>query len=248
MCVDIITGIFIFEAVSKIIVLGFVMGKDSYLRDPWNILDFIIVSFSILNWILDSLSNVSISFLRGFRALRALRPLRMVSKNEGMKIVVNSLLTSIPNLFNVLLISLLFLLVFGILGVQLFKGAMGSCSDSSIDNKKQCVGSFTDDDGSTADRQWIVPFDNFDDIFHSMVTFFEVATLENWPDVLFRTIDSTDIDKGPRLDNRPYIAVLFVVFIFITTFFVMNLFISVIVDKFNEEIRKKEGSHKFSEE
>ena len=43
-------------------------------------------------------------------------------------------------------------------------------------------------------------------------------------------------------------AFLFVAFIFITTFFIMNLFISVIVDKFNEEIRKKEGSHKFSEE
>ena len=28
----------------------------------------------------------------------------------------------------------------------------------------------------------------------------------------------------------------------------MNLFISVIVDKFNEEIKKKEGSHRFSEE
>lgn len=94
----------------------------------------------------------------------------------------------------------------------------------------------------------MVPFTNFDDIFHSMITFFEVATLENWPDVLFRAIDSSDIDQGPILDNKPYFAILFVVFIFITTFFVMNLFISVIVDKFNEEIRKKEGSHKFSEE
>src|SRR5690349_3108344 len=43
-------------------------------------------------------------------------------------------------------------------------------------------------------------------------------------------------------------AVVFIIFIFITTFFVMNLFISVIVDKFNEEIRKKDGSHNFSDE
>lgn len=116
----------------KIIVMGFVIGEGTYLKDPWNILDFVIVTFSILNWILDSMSDVSISFLRGFRALRALRPLRMVSKNEGMKIVVNSLLTSIPNLFNVMLVCLLFLLVFGILGVQLFKGALGKCSDDYI--------------------------------------------------------------------------------------------------------------------
>lgn len=96
------------------------IGKETYLRDPWNILDFVIVGFSVLNWILDSVSDVSVTFLRGFRALRALRPLRMVSKNEGLKLVVNSLLRAIPALFNVILINLLFLLVFGILGVQLF--------------------------------------------------------------------------------------------------------------------------------
>jgi hypothetical protein len=76
-----------------------------------------------------------------------------------------------------------------------------------------------------------------------MVTFFEISSLENWPEILFRTIDSVDADYGPIPDNRPWVAILFVIFIFITTFFVMNLFISVIVDKFNEEIRKKEGSH-----
>ena len=43
-------------------------------------------------------------------------------------------------------------------------------------------------------------------------------------------------------------SLLFIVFIFITTFFIMNLFISVIVDKFNEEIKKKDGSHKFTDE
>jgi hypothetical protein len=117
MIVTIISVIFIFEAIAKIIVLGFVIGKGTYLRDPWNILDFSIVLVSVLNWTLDSLSDVNISFLRGFRALRALRPLRMVSKNEGMKIVVNSLLTSIPSLINVMLVSILFLLVFGILGI-----------------------------------------------------------------------------------------------------------------------------------
>lgn len=117
LCVTIISGIFIAESFAKIIVLGFAKGKNSYLKDYWNVLDFTIVSFSVLNWVLDSFSDISVSFLRGFRALRALRPLRMVSKNEGMKIVVNSLLTSIPNLFNVMLISLLFYLVFGILGV-----------------------------------------------------------------------------------------------------------------------------------
>jgi hypothetical protein len=53
---------------------------------------------------------------------------------------------------------------------------------------------------------------------------------------------------GPKLNNRPYAALLFISFIFIQAFFVLNLFVSVIVDKFNEEIKRRQGSHTFSEE
>ncbi len=113
----VISGFFIGEALAKIIALGFVIGEGAYLKDSWNTLDFVIVLSSILNWLLDAFSTVSLSFLRGFRALRALRPLRMISKDEGMKTIVNSLLKAIPSLFNVALINILFLVVFGILGV-----------------------------------------------------------------------------------------------------------------------------------
>ena len=101
------------------------------MKDSWNILDFIIVLSSILNWLLDAFSKVSISFLRGFRALRALRPLIMISKDEGMKTIVNSFLKAIPTLFKVALINILFLVVFSILGVQIFKGQIGFCNDLS---------------------------------------------------------------------------------------------------------------------
>lgn len=117
-----ISIIFLIEFSIKVVVMGFYWGEKTYLRDPWNILDFGIVFFSIVTWILEAYATGDISFLRGFRALRALRPLRAVSQNEGIKTVVNALLESIPSLINVLLIVMLFLLVFGILGIQLFKG------------------------------------------------------------------------------------------------------------------------------
>ncbi len=140
--ISVITAIFILEAVLKILVLGFICGKGTYLRDSWNVMDFFIVLSSIINWSLAAVGGADIGFLRGFRALRALRPLRMVSKNEGMKSVVNSLLKSIPQLFNVLLISVLFYLVFGILGVQVFKGAIARCTDGEQFFKTGCVGTF----------------------------------------------------------------------------------------------------------
>jgi hypothetical protein len=126
-----ISIIFVVEFVTKTIVMGFYWGEKTYLKDPWNILDFIIVFFSVVSWVLEASASGDVSYLRGFRALRALRPLRVVSKNEGIKTVVNALLESIPSLVNVLLIVMLFLLVFGILGIQLFKGQLGSCNDDS---------------------------------------------------------------------------------------------------------------------
>lgn len=210
----IISLIFVAEFVMKIIVSGFYWGNErTYLKDAWNILDFIIVMFSFLTWILEAFAgDTNISFIRGFRALRALRPLRVVSKNEGIKTVVNSLILSIPALMNVLLIVLLFLMVFGILGIQLFKGKLGNCNDLNEDgetpvtNKSECIGWFYSDlydfDGNTiglerTKREWEVNINNYDHIFNSMMTFFEISTLEMWPGMMYAAIDGVGIDEVP---------------------------------------------------
>ena len=49
-----ISIVFVVEAVLKIIVMGFICGPLAYLKDSWNILDFVIVVFTILNWVLAS--------------------------------------------------------------------------------------------------------------------------------------------------------------------------------------------------
>jgi hypothetical protein len=35
--------VYTIEAILRIIALGFVVHKKSYLRDPWNLIDFIVV-------------------------------------------------------------------------------------------------------------------------------------------------------------------------------------------------------------
>jgi hypothetical protein len=82
----------------------------------------------------------------------------------------------------------------------------------------------------------------------SMITFFEIATLEMWPGLMYAAVDSVELDHGPSKDNNKVIAIIYVIYIFVTTFFIMNLFISVIVDKFNEEIKKRQGSDQFTDE
>jgi len=70
-------------------------------------------------------------------------------------------------------------------------------------------------EGDKTAREWVIPFNNFDNIVFSMITFFEVATFEAWPSTLLRVIDSQGEDMGPKKDNRLYASILFIVFIFI---------------------------------
>lgn len=94
-CEPYFTAIFTIEAVCKIIAMGFVTDRGSYLRDHWNKLDFLVVITSILQAV-PSMPNVS-----ALRAFRILRPLRTLSRLRGMRMMVTSLLSSIPQLLNV---------------------------------------------------------------------------------------------------------------------------------------------------
>ena len=98
------------------------------------------------------------------------------------------------------------------------------------------------------ERRWEVPFNNYDDILHSMLTFFEISTLSMWPDNMYNAIDSVELDHVPIMEYNVGVSLIYILFIFFTTFFIMNLFISVIVDKFNEEIKKRQGSDNFTDE
>ena len=120
-----VTIIFTIECVVKIISVGFLCnGKDSYLRSSWNIMDFVIVVFSVISL---AAQGIQVKFIRVLRMLRVLRPLRVISRNEGLKIAVQSLIASIPEIGNVIIISLLFLMLFGILATTYFKGALFHC-------------------------------------------------------------------------------------------------------------------------
>eukprot|EP00818_Percolomonas_sp_WS_P004657 CAMPEP_0117436504 /NCGR_PEP_ID=MMETSP0759-20121206/1040_1 /TAXON_ID=63605 /ORGANISM="Percolomonas cosmopolitus, Strain WS" /LENGTH=1762 /DNA_ID=CAMNT_0005228103 /DNA_START=105 /DNA_END=5393 /DNA_ORIENTATION=- len=112
------TGIFTLELVMKVIALGFAFHPGSYLRNPWNVLDIFIVSMSYLQ-ILPGINNYS-----ALRSLRALRPLRTIHGIPGLRIIVNSLLQSIPPFINVLVLLFFSFAIFGILGVQLWAGVL----------------------------------------------------------------------------------------------------------------------------
>lgn len=75
------TAIFIFECVSKVLGMGFVVHHHSYLRDKWNWLDFFVVCVSLVNFI----PNIESGGLKALRTFRILRPLRAINAIPMMK-------------------------------------------------------------------------------------------------------------------------------------------------------------------
>ena len=117
-------SIFIFEALVKIIAKGFLIGKNTYLKDPWHKLDFFIVITAIIDM---SMTGIDLSILKLFRTLR---PLRIVSRNPDMKVIISSLGESMLGIFNVMIIIFCVFLMFGILGINLLQNKLGFCNES----------------------------------------------------------------------------------------------------------------------
>ena len=120
------SSFFYCECISKIIALGFAAcGKTSYIRNPWNILDFTIVSSALISMVF---SGVNLKSLKTLRVLRVLRPLRLLNKNRGLKLAIQSLFNSIPNIVNLLFVMWFFMFLMSILGMTFFNGSMWICT------------------------------------------------------------------------------------------------------------------------
>ena len=112
-------AIFIIEMSIKTIALGLIMDQGSYLRDSWNQLDFFIVISSILDM---SLAGSDLEAMKILRILRTLRPLRIISNNIAMKLIVNALIMSINHILNVCVVIFFIYLIFAIMGVNFYSG------------------------------------------------------------------------------------------------------------------------------
>jgi hypothetical protein len=111
--------------VTKIMALGLIMDDGSYLRDNWNRLDFFIVNASIIEL---AASGIDLPIIKIFRMLRTLRPLRFISHNVAMRLIVGALIESVGSIMNVLLVVAVMFLIFAIVGVSFFGGGFYFCS------------------------------------------------------------------------------------------------------------------------
>ncbi|KDO33414.1 hypothetical protein SPRG_02221 [Saprolegnia parasitica CBS 223.65] len=109
-------GIFLAEAVLKVLSMGFVYGPTAYCKDYWNLLDLVVLLSGCLGWFFHAGS------VGQLRILRVLRPLRTLHSFPGLKVLVNGVLSSLPALFDVGILLGFSYLVFAILGMEIWSG------------------------------------------------------------------------------------------------------------------------------
>ncbi|CAF1400942.1 unnamed protein product, partial [Rotaria sp. Silwood1] len=125
----IFTAIFTIEMMIKVIASGLIFGPNTYLHTGWNVMDGFIVIISVVNIGIMNRSSITLStesyttsnnlsVLKVFRLVRILRPLSVINRASGLKLVVQTLLSSLSSIGHVVIICCIFFLVFGILGVQ----------------------------------------------------------------------------------------------------------------------------------
>lgn len=228
---------FAIEFAIKIVALG----VKGYFRIGWNWLDFLLVVIGIVSV---AVSSEDAEALTALRTLRALRPLRAVSRWEGMRIIVDALCQSIPAFFNVFVISMIFWLIFALMGYGFFGGLFHKCVDRDgerieyeyVADRTACCGSSSctvrSDSADDTVYRWENSEVNFDNVFNAYLALYQVATFEGWQEVMQDAVDITGHNRQPREENQFYAYWFFFFFIVVGSFLTLNLFIGVIIDNF----------------
>nr|XP_032634771.1 voltage-dependent L-type calcium channel subunit alpha-1F-like [Chelonoidis abingdonii] len=223
--------IFTVETFLKIIAYGLVLHPSAYIRNGWNLLDFVIVVVGLFSVVLEQASHKPGDAhhmsgkpggfdVKALRAFRVLRPLRLVSGVPSLHIVLNSIMKAMVPLLHIALLVLFVIIIYAIIGLELFIGRM----------HKTCfiVGSGPPSSPTPGPPASQPP--------RSPCTPSQCVTMEGWIEVLYRMQDA----MGHEL---PW--VYFVSLVIFGSFFVLNLVLGVLSGEFSKEREKAKARGDF---
>ncbi|XP_057560591.1 sodium channel protein type 10 subunit alpha [Hippopotamus amphibius kiboko] len=254
------TVIYTFEALIKILARGFCLNEFTYLRDPWNWLDFSVITLAYIGEAID-LRGIS-----GLRTFRVLRALKTVSVIPGLKVIVGALIHSVRKLADVTILTVFCLSVFALVGLQLFKGnlknkcvknctAVNETANYSSHEKREWNFCRGDQDFYTKKPGTSDPLlcGNGSDSGHCPAGYFCLKTSDN-PDFNYTSFDSfawaflslfrlMTQDSWERLYQQTlrasgkFYMVFFVIVIFLGSFYLVNLILAVVTMAYEEQNR-----------
>uniref|UniRef100_A0A8C4IFH6 Sodium channel protein n=1 Tax=Dicentrarchus labrax TaxID=13489 RepID=A0A8C4IFH6_DICLA len=226
----------------KIFARGFCIVPFTFLRDPWNWLDFTVIVMAYVTEFVD-LGNVSA--LRTFRVLRALKTISVI---PGLKTIVGALIQSVRKLADVMILTVFCLSVFALIGLQLFMGllrqkcvrSLAHCINSSYNNfykvegaKDALICGYGSDAGKCPDgfdclkvgRNPNYGYTSFDTFGWAFLALFRLMTQDYWEKLFHQTLRSA---------GKTYM-VFFVLVIFLGSFYLVNLILAVVAMAYEEQ-------------
>ncbi|XP_077281924.1 sodium channel protein 60E isoform X1 [Temnothorax americanus] len=237
------------EMVIKSIAKGFILNKYTYLRNPWNWLDFVVITSGYAT------IGMEVGNLAGLRTFRVLRALKTVSIMPGLKTIINALLHSFKQLAEVMTLTIFCLMVFALFALQVYMGELrNKCvkhqepNATQIDWREWTWNSsnwaFDEDEepiicgNVTGARHCnesytclcVGPnpnhgYTNFDNFLWSMLTTFQLITLDYWEDVYNKVLSACG----------PISVTFFTVVVFFGSFYLLNLMLAVVALSYEEE-------------
>ena len=223
---DIILGVFTVE-----IIMRFIAAKDvrSFFRSGWNLFD---LSLVIIGYVPDSLMPNS-SAMMALRVLRVLRVLRLLRASKEIKLIVTVLLKSITSMFCNMLLYLIFIYLFAIIGVGLFRMPdPQTLSGEELVRYEEYKRVAPNNPDNSSD-----PYGSLDE---AMFSLFRVMTGEDWTDLRYNLVTASEmgIIKTPTV-----VVTLFHVFWFIiAAFLLLNLVTGAILNNYQKE-RSRQDVH-----
>ncbi|CAJ1055770.1 sodium channel protein type 3 subunit alpha-like [Xyrichtys novacula] len=187
--------VFTFVFLLEMLLKWSALGLRRYFTDAWCWLDFIILNVSLTCFTADLLGLSGLG--TAICSMRALMPLRVLSRFRGLRVVIQTLLRSLPTLLNVVLVSVTVWLVFSILGVNLFAGKFRYCFNETseeyflsedVHNKSEC---FYLMDMNFTEIRWKNIYSNFDSVGSGYLSLFLVALSASPMDVFYASTDAT---------------------------------------------------------
>ena len=191
--------------------------KMSYFKKPWNIFDFVIVLGGLWDFFKSQTKFISV-----IRILRVGRVLRLLKKAKSLYQIFYSFLHTIPTFSNVGTLIIVIIFIFSTVGMSIF----AKVKNNRVMNE-------------------FINFKNFPNAFNTLV---KCMTGESWYDIMFamskkKTEDFYCIDDTEIIDSKneaiacgsPILARMFFTFFIISINLVLiNLFIAVVLQGFND--------------
>uniref|UniRef100_A0A673XWW8 Sodium channel protein n=1 Tax=Salmo trutta TaxID=8032 RepID=A0A673XWW8_SALTR len=223
------TGIYTFESLIKILARGFCVGKFTFLRDPWNWLDFCVI---VMAYVTEFVKLGNVSALRTFRVLRALKTISVI---PGLKTIVGALIQSVKKLSDVMILTVFCLSVFALVGLQLMKIISLFCNNYYyLPGKRDALlcgnGSGA---GLCPEGFWCIKagrnpdygYTSFDTFSWAFLSLFRLMTQDYWENLYQQTL---------RAAGKPYM-IFFVLVIFLGSFYLINLILAVVAMAYDEQ-------------